>query len=81
MLTKSPQTNRESRSILPHAAFSGFASRYREPKASEGFVDIIKTDFLVRFHFRETTHARSGLEARQHKSMRSLSCTCANRDV
>ncbi|CAN9290731.1 unnamed protein product [Alternaria alternata] len=40
-----PETNRESRTILPHAAFSGFASRYREPKLSEGFVDIIKTNF------------------------------------
>ncbi|RYN56977.1 hypothetical protein AA0118_g7944 [Alternaria tenuissima] len=40
-----PETNRESRTILPQAAFSGFASRYREPKLSEGFVDIIKTNF------------------------------------
>ncbi|CAN9316142.1 unnamed protein product [Alternaria alternata] len=40
-----PETNRESRTILPPAAFSGFASRYREPKLSEGFVDIIKTNF------------------------------------
>jgi bifunctional polynucleotide phosphatase/kinase len=42
------KTNRESRTILPHVAFSGFASRYREPKLSEGFADIIKTDFKVR---------------------------------
>lgn len=42
-----PKTNRESRTILPHVAFSGFASRYREPKLSEGFADIIKTDFQV----------------------------------
>jgi hypothetical protein len=42
------KTNRESRSILPHVAFSGFASRYREPKLSEGFAEIIKTDFQVR---------------------------------
>jgi hypothetical protein len=42
------KTNRESRTILPHAAFSGFASRYREPKLSEGFAEIIKTDFRVR---------------------------------
>ncbi|KAB2108263.1 hypothetical protein AG0111_0g3341 [Alternaria gaisen] len=40
-----PETNRESRTILPHAAFSSFASRYREPKLSEGFVDIIKNSF------------------------------------
>lgn len=50
MLTSDLQqkTNRESRTILPHVAFSGFASRYREPKLSEGFADIIKTDFQVR---------------------------------
>jgi bifunctional polynucleotide phosphatase/kinase len=42
------KTNRESRTILPHIAFSGFASRYREPKPSEGFANIIKTDFQVR---------------------------------
>jgi bifunctional polynucleotide phosphatase/kinase len=57
MLTKPPQTNRESRTILPHAAFSGFASRYREPRASEGFADIIKTGFQVRFKL-SRNHAR-----------------------
>ncbi|KAL1797383.1 hypothetical protein ACET3X_003989 [Alternaria dauci] len=40
-----PETNRESRTILPHAAFSSFASRYREPKLSEGFADIVKVNF------------------------------------
>ncbi|KAK1908399.1 hypothetical protein P3342_009248 [Pyrenophora teres f. teres] len=40
-----PESNRESRTILPHIAFSGFASRYREPKSVEGFVDIITADF------------------------------------
>ncbi|KAI4919552.1 hypothetical protein J4E90_001689 [Alternaria incomplexa] len=44
-LNLGPETNRESRTILPHVAFSGFASRYREPKLSEGFADIIKNDF------------------------------------
>lgn len=34
--------------MLPHVAFSGFASRYREPKVSEGFADIVKVDFQVR---------------------------------
>ncbi|KAE8822277.1 hypothetical protein HRS9139_10298 [Pyrenophora teres f. teres] len=42
-----PESNRESRTILPHIAFSGFASRYREPKSVEGFVDIITADFEV----------------------------------
>ncbi|KAI1587566.1 HisB Histidinol phosphatase [Pyrenophora tritici-repentis] len=40
-----PESNRESRTILPHIAFSGFASRYREPKSAEGFADIITADF------------------------------------
>lgn len=34
--------------MLPRLAFTGFASRYREPKISEGFEDIIKVDFEVR---------------------------------
>lgn len=42
------QTNREGRTMLPHIAFSGFASRYREPEVSEGFADIVKVDFQVR---------------------------------
>ncbi|KAF1849978.1 PNK3P-domain-containing protein [Cucurbitaria berberidis CBS 394.84] len=40
-----PETNPESRSILPKLAFNGFASRYREPSVPEGFEDIIKVDF------------------------------------
>ncbi|EOA81178.1 uncharacterized protein SETTUDRAFT_100378 [Exserohilum turcica Et28A] len=39
------ETNRESRTMLPHIAFSGFASRYSEPSVSEGFVEITKIDF------------------------------------
>ncbi|KAF2847999.1 PNK3P-domain-containing protein [Plenodomus tracheiphilus IPT5] len=39
------EANPEKRTILPHAAFSGFASRYCEPKISEGFEDIIMTGF------------------------------------
>ncbi|KAI8934015.1 hypothetical protein NX059_008783 [Plenodomus lindquistii] len=38
-------TNPEKRTILPHAAFSRFASMYREPRISEGFEDIIMTEF------------------------------------
>lgn len=39
--------NPENRSILPHSAFSSFATRFKEPKAGEGFQDIIKIDFQV----------------------------------
>ena len=39
--------NPEKRSILPHSAFSSFAARYREPKATEGFQDIVRIDFQV----------------------------------
>ncbi|KAF1839134.1 PNK3P-domain-containing protein [Decorospora gaudefroyi] len=44
-LNISQETNRENRAILPHIAFTGFASRYREPKISEGYADIIKVNF------------------------------------
>ena len=33
--------------MLPKMAFTGFASRYREPKIDEGFQDITKVDFRV----------------------------------
>ena len=39
--------NPEKRSILPHSAFAGFASRFKEPKLTEGFQDIIKVEFQV----------------------------------
>lgn len=39
--------NPESRTLLPKMAFSGFASRYREPKTEEGFQDITKVNFKV----------------------------------
>ncbi|OAK95989.1 PNK3P-domain-containing protein [Phaeosphaeriaceae sp. SRC1lsM3a] len=44
-LNVGPEMNPEDRTILPRLAFTGFASRYREPKLSEGFTEIIKTDF------------------------------------
>ncbi|KAK3706743.1 DNA kinase/phosphatase Pnk1 [Vermiconidia calcicola] len=37
--------NPEKRMMLPKVAFTGFASRYREPKVEEGFQDITKVDF------------------------------------
>lgn len=40
--------NPESRAMLPKVAFTGFASRYREPSLKEGFEDITKVDFEVR---------------------------------
>ncbi|OAL48864.1 PNK3P-domain-containing protein [Pyrenochaeta sp. DS3sAY3a] len=40
-----PETNPESRTILPKLAFTSFASRYRKPDLSEGFTDIVTTDF------------------------------------
>jgi len=33
--------------MLPRIAFTGFASRYKEPQLSEGFQDIVKVDFTV----------------------------------
>lgn len=39
------QMNPESRTMLPKMAFTGFASRYREPTADEGFDDITKVNF------------------------------------
>ncbi|KAF1939758.1 PNK3P-domain-containing protein [Clathrospora elynae] len=54
-LNMDPETNREHRTILPHAAFSGFSSRYREPKTSEGFAHVIVSEFQVRR--RSTTRA------------------------
>lgn len=35
--------------MLPKMAFSGFATRYQEPKVEEGFGDITKVDFRVRY--------------------------------
>ncbi|KAF2721498.1 PNK3P-domain-containing protein [Polychaeton citri CBS 116435] len=37
--------NPERRTMLPKMAFTGFASRYREPKVEEGFQDITRVDF------------------------------------
>ena len=39
--------NPEKRSILPHSAFTGFQSRFREPKVEEGFGDVIEVEFQV----------------------------------
>lgn len=41
------QNNPEKRTMLPKMAFTGFASRYREPKIEEGFQDVTKIDFKV----------------------------------
>jgi hypothetical protein len=44
---KNLQTNPENRTILPKMAFTGYASRYRQPKLLEGFTDITTVDFKV----------------------------------
>lgn len=40
--------NPEARQALPKLAFTGFASRYKEPQLKEGFQDIIEVDFKFR---------------------------------
>ncbi|KAG8163830.1 hypothetical protein KVR01_005748 [Diaporthe batatas] len=40
--------NPEARTALPKLAFNGFASRFKQPKASEGFQDIVEVDFQFR---------------------------------
>jgi bifunctional polynucleotide phosphatase/kinase len=40
--------NPESRQALPGQAFNGFASRFKEPRVSEGFQDIIEIPFAFR---------------------------------
>ena len=40
--------NPEKRTILPHSAFVGFTSRFKEPKVTEGFQDVVKVEFQVR---------------------------------
>lgn len=40
--------NPESREGLPKMAFSGFTSRYKEPKLGEGFQDITEVEFKFR---------------------------------
>ena len=44
--------NPEKRMILPHSAFTSFASRFREPRAEEGFKEIIPIHFKVRISVR-----------------------------
>jgi hypothetical protein len=57
--------------MLPKVAFTGFASRYREPKVSEGFAEIITADFEVRTR-------RGGLLLVVQRTVRE---NMANRDV
>lgn len=40
--------NPEKRQLLPKMAFTGFASRFREPSVEEGFQDITQLDFVFR---------------------------------
>ena len=43
-----PTLNPEKRTMLPGMAFSGFSSRYREPKIEEGFHEIVQVAFKFR---------------------------------
>ncbi|KAH0489873.1 hypothetical protein TgHK011_001365 [Trichoderma gracile] len=45
-----PALNPEARESLPKLAFTGFASRFKEPKQKEGFQDVTE----VKFQFRGT---------------------------
>ncbi|USW58317.1 Putative HAD-superfamily hydrolase,subfamily IIIA, polynucleotide kinase 3 phosphatase [Septoria linicola] len=40
--------NPEKRTMLPAMAFTGYTSRYRQPKSDEGFDDITQVDFAFR---------------------------------
>lgn len=40
--------NPETRSNLPKVAFTGFASRFKEPQAKEGFQDVSEIPFSFR---------------------------------
>ncbi|KAF7523370.1 hypothetical protein G7054_g11790 [Neopestalotiopsis clavispora] len=37
--------NPEARTVLPQLAFNGFGSRFKEPKAKEGFQDVTEVEF------------------------------------
>ncbi|KAL8935191.1 MAG: hypothetical protein Q9216_005547 [Gyalolechia sp. 2 TL-2023] len=39
--------NPDKRTILPHSAFSSFASRFKQPKTEEGFQDLVAVEFQV----------------------------------
>jgi hypothetical protein len=67
--------------MLPKMAFTGFASRYREPTADEGFEDITKVNFKVRFSFpswvgRSLGSARHGPPLAARSSIYGPSLTC-----
>lgn len=40
--------NPESRVALPKLAFTGFKSRFKQPKVKEGFQDITEVEFKFR---------------------------------
>ena len=37
--------NPEKRTILPHSAFHSFKARFKEPRANEGFLDVVRVNF------------------------------------
>lgn len=42
------ELNPEARDALPKLAFNGYSSRFKAPKASEGFQDVVEVDFQFR---------------------------------
>lgn len=40
------QLNFEARELVPQIAFSSYAKRFKEPKVSEGFAEVIEQDFV-----------------------------------
>ena len=40
--------NPEARQSLPKLAFNSFMARFREPKAKEGFQDVLEVEFRFR---------------------------------
>ncbi|KAI6778715.1 Bifunctional polynucleotide phosphatase/kinase-like protein [Emericellopsis cladophorae] len=54
--------NREGRSVLPPMAFSGFASRHKEPRLEEGFQDIVEMPFEFKGTKEEVLECRPGEE-------------------
>lgn len=46
--SRNPPLNPESRQVLPKLAFTGFASRFKEPQDKEGFQDVTQLPFSFR---------------------------------
>ncbi|KAI4242256.1 MAG: hypothetical protein L6R40_004127 [Gallowayella cf. fulva] len=51
--------NPEKRAILPHSAFSSFASRFKQPTVDEGFQDVVAVEFRVGYLGISCGHVRA----------------------